>query len=62
MPGPSDRDNADVLRLLERINRLLPHAVKFNATIVRSVGTRHASRDEFLSGQGAFDRGGRWNR
>ena len=56
------KDPPEVVELFERIAELLSRAVVFNGTIVRSAGTLYASEDDFLSGHGASERGGRWNR
>jgi len=56
------KDPSEVVELFDRITGLLPRAVAFDGTIIRSVGTRYANEKEFLSGKGAAKFGGRWNR
>lgn len=56
------KDPPEVVGLFQRIAALLPRAISFDGTIVRSVGTLYASGDDLLSGQGASQLGGRWNR
>lgn len=51
----------EVLELFETIANLRPWAVTFEGTIVRSVGTRYANENDFLSGRGAAQTGGRWS-
>lgn len=58
MPG---KDPPEVVELFDRIVELVPRAIEFNGTIVRSVGTKYANAGEFLSGGGAAKYGGRWN-
>jgi RES domain-containing protein len=59
MPG---KDPPEVIELFERIGELLPKAIQFEGTVVRSAGTRYANEKDFLSGEGAAYFGGRWNR
>ena len=51
----------EVQELFALLEQCLPRAVEFESTIVRSVGTRYANEDDFLSGVGASKSGGRWN-
>jgi RES domain-containing protein len=55
-------DPPEVVELFDRIAELLPLAIRFDGTIVRSVGLRYANEESFLSGEGAARYGGRWNR
>jgi RES domain-containing protein len=56
------KEPPEVVQLFDRIADLLPRAIMLDETIVRSVGTKYANEDDFLSGQGAARHGGRWNR
>lgn len=58
----SSGDPTDVRDLFQRITELIPRAGHFNDTIVRSSGTRYANESDLLSGEGAANFGGRWNR
>jgi RES domain-containing protein len=48
--------------LFDTIASCLPNAVSIEAIVYRSVGMRHANQRDFLSGAGAAEYGGRWNR
>ena len=56
------KDPLEVVELFEHIAELIPRAIAFDGTIVRSSGTKYANEDDFLSGDGAAKHGGRWNR
>lgn len=55
-------DPPEVVQLFGRIADLVPRAIAFEGTIIRSAGTKYANEDDFLSGVGAATYGGRWNR
>lgn len=59
MPKP---DPPEVVELFDVIESTVGNAVTFCGTIVRSVGTKYANEDDFLTGAGASKYGGRWNR
>jgi len=59
---PSPKDPPEVIELFVAIDSLLPDAGGFDGVIVRSVGTKYASENDFFSGAGAAKTGGRWNR
>jgi RES domain-containing protein len=56
------REPPEIVALFNRIQKLLPLAVAFDGVIVRSVELRYANERDFISGEGAAERGGRWNR
>jgi RES domain-containing protein len=56
------KDPPEVVELFERISTLVRVASRFDGTLVRSVGTRFANQNDFLSGDGAAKHGGRWTR
>jgi RES domain-containing protein len=58
----SRSDPPEVVELFQRIVQLLPRAVAFDGVMVRSASTLYASKENFLSGNGAAKVGGRWNR
>jgi hypothetical protein len=43
------KDPQEVIELFDLISKLLPRAVAFDGTIVRSSGTKYANEDDFLS-------------
>lgn len=58
----SNPDPPEVVELFNTIEILLAKASSYDGVIVRSVGTKYANEDDFLSGRGAAQFGGRWNR
>ena len=55
-------DPPEVLELFEAIASLLPDAEGFDGVFIRSVATKYANKNDFCSGNGAAENGGRWNR
>ena len=55
-------DPPEVADLFEVIADLLPAAGGFDGVIIRNVGTKYATIEDFFSGAGAAKWGGRWNR
>ena len=58
----SDKESEPgVQELFDAIASCLPRGVAFQGVVMRSAGMRHASARDFVSGEGAAMRGGRWN-
>jgi len=55
-------DPPEVIELFEAIAKLFPTAGGFEGVVVRSVGIKYATKNDFYSGAGAAKTGGRWNR
>ncbi len=55
-------DPPDVIELFETIASLYADANGFDGVLVRNVGAKYASKNNFYSGTGAARTGGRWNR
>lgn len=55
-------DPPEVVELFEAIASLYADADGFNGVLVRNVGAKYASKNNFYSGAGAAKTGGRWNR
>jgi RES domain-containing protein len=54
-------DSSKIQQLYERIEGCLPRAAQFEGVVFRSAGVKYASKQDFLSGEGAAYFGGRWN-
>ena len=55
-------DPPEVVDLFEVIAELYPDTNGFDGVIIRNVGAKYATRNNFYSGAGAAKTGGRWNR
>jgi RES domain-containing protein len=52
----------DVQDLFDAIASCVPRAVAFRGVVIRSAATSYATANDFLFGEGAAAKGGRWNR
>ena len=55
-------DPPEVIELLQIIADLYATADGFDGVIIRNVGAKYSSKNDFYSGVGAAKAGGRWNR
>lgn len=55
------KDSPEVEALFALIAKCLPLAIGLDASVFRSTSVRYANEEDFISGKGSGDYGGRWN-